>query len=258
MATISKKDEPKGEKSYQFISSQSPMKNADPGTDEGAKAIQARVDALAQVFIETVARNRGVDTETALNNFGKGGIFVGKEAVKAGLADAVGSFESVLAEMAGGKRSQRIGVNRKQGTSMSETTTETAAAPAAPATAAAPAAPAPAPAPAVDVAAEIAKAQAAERTRIAGLQTIASAHGVDAATLSAAIGDGTDVASFSLKVATAHAEKNKTRVEALAADEAHVDGVRTTGAQPVEGAASVDSLAAEIAAFAPADRRAAS
>jgi ClpP class serine protease len=93
----------KGAKSYSFISSQSPMKNAGPDTAEGAAAQQGTVDALAKVFVDTVARNRGVSSDTVLADFGKGGIFVGKAAVAAGMADAIGTFESVLAGLAGEK-----------------------------------------------------------------------------------------------------------------------------------------------------------
>lgn len=84
-----------------FVSSQSPYKNPDPRSDEGKSSIQATIDSLAQVFVETVARNRGVSAKTVLDSFGQGGVFVGAEAVAAGLADRVGSFEGVLARLAG-------------------------------------------------------------------------------------------------------------------------------------------------------------
>ncbi len=44
-----------------FVSSQSPAKNRDPGTGEGARDVQAVIDTLAEVFVQKVARNRGVD-----------------------------------------------------------------------------------------------------------------------------------------------------------------------------------------------------
>ena len=55
-----------------MISSQSPMKQASPDTERGASAIQSRLDALAQQFIDTVARNRGVGSSTVAENFGQG------------------------------------------------------------------------------------------------------------------------------------------------------------------------------------------
>lgn len=103
MATImdySAAYERNGVKEYRFISSQSPMKNADPGTDAGDKAIQTTVDALAEVFISAVADFRRVSRADVLAKFGKGGTFVGQAAVDAGLADAVGSLEGLISELA--------------------------------------------------------------------------------------------------------------------------------------------------------------
>lgn len=93
------KDAKSGEKSYRFVSSQSPMKNADPGTDAGAAQIQSNVDALAQVFIESVARNRSTTTDDVAQSYGKGAVFVASEALKRGMIDSIGTFESTLEAM---------------------------------------------------------------------------------------------------------------------------------------------------------------
>jgi ClpP class serine protease len=52
------------------------------------------------VFVGDVARYRGVSVETVLSDFGQGGVFVGQQAVDAGLADAVGSYEQTLRDLA--------------------------------------------------------------------------------------------------------------------------------------------------------------
>ena len=83
----------------EFVSSQSPKKRPNPTTESGKSQIQAMVDSLAEVFVETVARNRGVTTDTVLESFGQGGVMVGREAVAAGLADRVGTFESLITEL---------------------------------------------------------------------------------------------------------------------------------------------------------------
>jgi hypothetical protein len=44
-----------------------------------------------------VARNRGVSVATVLSDFGQGGVFVGADAVNAGLADRLGAYEETLA-----------------------------------------------------------------------------------------------------------------------------------------------------------------
>lgn len=242
-------DKPASDKdapSYEFVSSVSPMKNADPGSKEGAAQFQALVDAMASVFVGTVARNRGVDTETVLNEFGKGGIFVGKDAVQAGLADSLGSFEAVLADLSAGGR-KRTGVNgsTRKGNSMSDTNEQ-------------PGASASAEQIATAVAAAVEKSQAAERTRTSALTKIANAHGVDAGALAAAIADGTDVATFALAAAdhavaakaaavlAAAAEKDS-KIEALKTDEELAAAAEaSTGREPGED--TVESVAAAIAA----------
>ncbi|MGE3467654.1 MAG: S49 family peptidase [Pyrinomonadaceae bacterium] len=92
--------EAEGLEEIEFISSQSPYKNSPPWTDEGKKRIQARIDALAQVFVEKIARNRDVSVETVLKDFGQGDVFVGQAAIDAGLADCLGSFEDTLYALA--------------------------------------------------------------------------------------------------------------------------------------------------------------
>lgn len=93
---MSIKDPKAGEKSLRFVSSQSPMKNADPESDDGAKAIQAIVDGLASVFVKTVAVNRGVTETKVLESFGAGSVFVSAEALSRGMIDQIGTYESVL------------------------------------------------------------------------------------------------------------------------------------------------------------------
>lgn len=79
-----------GTKVIRFISSVSPLKNADPRTDEGRAAMQERVDQLGQLLVEKVATYRGVSIETVKNDFGKGAVLTGARAVTARLADKVG------------------------------------------------------------------------------------------------------------------------------------------------------------------------
>jgi ClpP class serine protease len=86
-------------KDLEFVSSQSPHKRSDPTTDAGRAAIQARIDALAEVFIADVARNRGTSVATVAESFGQGRLLVGAAAVAAGMADALGSYEGVIAAL---------------------------------------------------------------------------------------------------------------------------------------------------------------
>lgn len=92
----------KGAKDINFVSSQSPKKRPDPTTESGKDQMQNLVDRLADVFVETVARNRSVSVETVLAEYGQGDVYVGRNAVAAGLADRLGSFESLVADLAAG------------------------------------------------------------------------------------------------------------------------------------------------------------
>jgi capsid assembly protease len=85
----------------QIVSSQSPRKRVDPETADGRAVLQAVVDDIAAVFIDRVASYRDVSAEHVLEHFGQGGILVGRNAVRAGLADGLGSLESIIAGLAG-------------------------------------------------------------------------------------------------------------------------------------------------------------
>lgn len=99
------RDSKKGVRRIQIVSTQSPRKRLDPMTDEGRAEVQTILDDLAAVFVAAVARNRGVDAATVLAQYGAGGVFVGAAAVKAGLADRLGTFEDVHRELAQGGQS---------------------------------------------------------------------------------------------------------------------------------------------------------
>jgi signal peptide peptidase SppA len=88
-----------GFKLFNFVARQSPHKIADPKTEKGRQQIQAQIDALGEVFVQTMAVNRNVPVAKVLSDFGGGGVLVGKEAVKVGLADSLGSLQSVVTEL---------------------------------------------------------------------------------------------------------------------------------------------------------------
>ena len=101
MSVIVPGDEPDlfGDREIEFVSSQSPDKHLDPTSKAGREQHQAIVDKLAGVFVADAARNRGVAEATVLDRFGKGGTFIGTDAVAAGLADRVATFEATHAAL---------------------------------------------------------------------------------------------------------------------------------------------------------------
>lgn len=72
-----------------------------PLSPEGRQTLQDEVDYLYSVFVNDVARNRGVFVEDALT-MADGKIFFGQQAVDAGLADGIITMEGLINKMAGG------------------------------------------------------------------------------------------------------------------------------------------------------------
>lgn len=90
------KDEETKKAITEIVSSQSPYKRLDPEKENDKSRLQTRIDDLADVFIESVARYRGVDPPLVKKDFGRGDIFIGKHAVSQGLADSIGSLEKLI------------------------------------------------------------------------------------------------------------------------------------------------------------------
>lgn len=95
MRVVSKSNE----KSVIFKSSQSPMKNIDGESEQGRAEYQAKVDYLASIFIDKVAKYRGITADEVINRGNKGGVLVGAVAVTAGLADRLGSMDALIDEL---------------------------------------------------------------------------------------------------------------------------------------------------------------
>jgi ClpP class serine protease len=83
--------------SLEIVSTSSPKKRPDPGTDEGRRQIQQRADAIAEVFIEAIQINRSLSRERVLAL--EGDVAIASRAIELGLADRLGSLESVIAEL---------------------------------------------------------------------------------------------------------------------------------------------------------------
>lgn len=100
-----------GVKPTSIVSSNAPFKNElsplGPLSDEARANIQALADALEAEFIATVAAGRKVSQDTVRADFGQGRTLMAKDALKAGMADKIGSMADVLASLrtkAGGMR----------------------------------------------------------------------------------------------------------------------------------------------------------
>ena len=222
----SARDEKLGVKSVEIVSSQSPNKRPDLSTDEGRKQIQDRVDAIAEVFVTAVARNRSVDPDTVLRNFGAGGILIGADAVNAGLADQLGNFEAVLAELARRTLGQRKGDNLMADENTEPAAEENTGIDPGHITALFIAEKFPAVARelgTVGVDAAVSEALAAERSRVTALEEIAFAGNDEL--LSRAKADGMTVEAFAIEQAKVHKANQKQYADRIEGDEAALPAV---------------------------------
>jgi len=89
--------EANGVRKIKIVSKNAPDKQADPTTDKGRDIIQAQIDAMERVFINTVAEGRNTTTEDVIANFGKGGVLIANDPGE-GIPDAlsVGMIDSVM------------------------------------------------------------------------------------------------------------------------------------------------------------------
>ena len=96
-----------GTKCYEIVSSNAKAKRPDPRTEDGIKTIKAELDALEAQFIGSVAKFRNISEEKIRNDFGKGSVVIGHEALQRSMADELGSFESVLASLTVTSKNER-------------------------------------------------------------------------------------------------------------------------------------------------------
>ena len=99
--SLRKREDRPGEKSNEIVSSNAPNKRPEMETEAVRAQLQTRTDELASVFLDKVARNRNIPREEVNDRFRQGGIATGALAVEAGMADRLGSLESLIAELAG-------------------------------------------------------------------------------------------------------------------------------------------------------------
>lgn len=84
-----------------------------PLTEEGRQSIQDAVDYTYSIFVQAVAQHRGVTTEKVLTDMADGRVYIGQQAIEAGLVDGVSTLEALVAKLnsdrTNGQRSTRAG-----------------------------------------------------------------------------------------------------------------------------------------------------
>jgi len=67
-----------------------------PLSDEGREYLQSQIDLYYTKFVDAVAQGRGVEASVVLERMADGRVFIGTEALEAGLVDHIGNFEVAL------------------------------------------------------------------------------------------------------------------------------------------------------------------
>lgn len=67
-----------------------------PLTSDGRKSIQESLDYTYSLFVDAVAKNRNVTAAVVLSSMADGRVFIGKQAVQAGLVDGIMSMDQLV------------------------------------------------------------------------------------------------------------------------------------------------------------------
>lgn len=78
----------------------------EPLTKEGRQTIQDQVDYTYALFVDAVAKQRGVSADKVLSDMADGRIFIGQQAIDAGLVDGVSTLDALV---------QQLNANRASG-----------------------------------------------------------------------------------------------------------------------------------------------
>lgn len=70
-----------------------------PLSDAGRASMQEQVDYFYSIFVGAVAENRGVSEDKVLKDMADGRVFIGQQAVDAGLVDGVSTLEALIAQL---------------------------------------------------------------------------------------------------------------------------------------------------------------
>ena len=70
-----------------------------PLSEDGRASIQGQVDHIYSVFVEAVAAYRGMSVDTVLADMADGRVFLGQQAVAAGLVDGVSTMTDLIAQL---------------------------------------------------------------------------------------------------------------------------------------------------------------
>ncbi|MGA0890876.1 MAG: S49 family peptidase [Burkholderiaceae bacterium] len=98
---VSKREEAMGIKTTEIVAGKYKRAASQYGplTEIGRATIQEQVDYLYGLFVSDVAQNRGVNVDDVLNKMADGRMFIGQQAIDAGIADQITSLDVLIAQL---------------------------------------------------------------------------------------------------------------------------------------------------------------
>jgi capsid assembly protease len=70
-----------------------------PLSKAGLQSIQDQVDYTYGLFVQAIAKNRGVSVDTVLQDMADGRLFIGEQAISAGLVDGVSTLDALIVKL---------------------------------------------------------------------------------------------------------------------------------------------------------------
>lgn len=98
---VSKSEEMRGVKTTELYSGKYKRIASEyaPLSEEGRQSIQEKLDYTYSLFVAAVAKNRGTSEEKVLQDMADGRVFIGEQAIAAGLVDGVSTLEALIARL---------------------------------------------------------------------------------------------------------------------------------------------------------------
>ncbi len=79
----------------------------EPLSDAGRSSIQAQLDHVYGLFVHAVAEHRGATVQTVLDRMADGRVFIGRQAIDAGLADGFATPSELIARLRAGQKTPK-------------------------------------------------------------------------------------------------------------------------------------------------------
>ena len=82
-----------------FRSKNAEKKNESPFTEEGAKAIQEKIDFYEDCFYTVLSEGRNMDRDRCIADFGNGAVFLAEDALERNMVDSIVEYDELISKL---------------------------------------------------------------------------------------------------------------------------------------------------------------